>query len=956
MSNAGGAKPTLENIITRFRREVLRTDGAAVELEVRLREVDYANFSAIYRALLKDEATAPEVRQTVNSIMNIRRAKGDTLQPMRIREIVFEGGARQRENYVRKEPLMPPYHVSSALGISYHVALAAEHADQAFSSDEGATIRVKARVSFRLLMKSFLQEDAAQLPWRVDMTVTRQLAGSNASGALKAIVDQMFRTTPPMTAANFLDVLNLAAAPTQQLYRFEVEAEFAGDAAAADAVRPEDVTAVANALLHLANPDHMLDAAKQAEIFRAARYVVKAPEYLRRFQHELGMKRLLPQALAITRTIYRGIYPPRGYYVTDKADGKRALGLVHDGRGFIVSDTMATFAAAAPDAAVEESAEPAKKKGNAGVTAESALSKSSKKAAPVVSRLQADTIVDGELVESGEHPVLYAFDLIAVAGADVTGLPFEARLERMAEAVAILREAGVPAEAKPYGHIAGDTPAELEKAFRAVADAKRPYTTDGLILVEPGKPYDETTNSKWKPAEHNTIDFYVRRAPSNVLGKPPFVDKPGHKLHFLFVGINQELYEALGLHFCPGYGELFPNRAASDSRAHFPVQFSPSDAPYAYLYQHPDKQQEVEGKIAEMRYELATADWHLTRIREDRRQELASKRYFGNDFYTAEIIWLNYVDPFPMEQLWDGPALDYFRRDKSGAYRAQTAVISFVKTQRIMTLRRAGWVVDLASGKGQDLGRYLSAEVHHLVAVDNDRAALSELVRRKYCFAGRATAGFGEEGAECSRVKHHGRGGRQSTTIHVLVADLGAPHAETAAKIRDIGAGAEVDAVVCNLAVHYFLASTETMRNFVALCRDVVKPGGQVVLTVLDGAAVHALLRKIPSGASWDVTENETRKYSIRRQYASDTLQDAGQKIGVLLPFSDGEYYEEYLVNVEALAAEFTKRGFTRTEYRSVAKSLPDFEARNRALAGQLTPGDRAYLALYSELCFAKSP
>jgi len=942
---ASNAKPTLESIVTRYRREAGRDEAAAPELEARLQDVDYANFSAIYEALL---AKGPGVlTQMVSAIMDVRHARGEGaqrhLRPMRIREIYFSGGKRQKDKYIHKEPLVLPYRVPSNVGLAYIVALSAERADKlGFSSDEGAVIRVKARVSFRMLLTG-VSELKPELEWRVDMTATRQIMGSDADSSLPKIIDQMFRTTPAMTPQNFLKALRLdddAAPAARQLYRYEVEAEFVGPPDNRDAIRPGDVTAAAEAILRLANPEYVREAALQAEVYRTAQYIVKAAGYLCQFQHQLGLKRLLPQALAITRADYRAIYPPKGLYLTDKADGKRAIASVHDGRGVVVSDVLYEFAPKAKAAA----------------------------------RLAADTIVDGEFVEGAGKAAFYAFDVIVVGGEDVSRDGFERRAARLEEAAAVLRDAGIPAEAKPYRRLEGDTPADLERDIGGVYRAKRPYSTDGLIFVEPGKPYDETANYKWKPAEHNTIDFLARRAPGSVLGKAPYVDRPGHKLYFLFVGINPDLYDALGLRWCPGYADLFGaeprgrgRRDDANAGSYFPIQFAPSDAPMAYLYQHPDGSPlgEIDGKVVEGRCAGACAaagggsplvDWEMVRIREDRRRELLTKRYYGNDFYSAELIWLNYVDPFPLEQLWEGPSLDYFMRPKSGAYRAQTAVVSFVKTQRIASLKHAAWVVDLGAGKGQDLGRYLDAEVQHLVAVDRDRAALSELVRRKYSFAKRGDRGAASEPSEADGARRGARA-RTSTTVHVLVADIGEPHSATLNKFEALGlARMTADAVVCNLAVHYLLGTLESMRNFVALARGAVKVGGVVVVTALVGEAVHALFKaqKVPEGGTWDVVEGDTTKYSLKRLYGSDQLEVAGQRIGVLLPFSDGRYYEEYLVNTKALTAEFLSRGFSLQAQASMSKSIPDFEARNRALADLLTPGDRQYLSLYGELVFQR--
>ena len=959
MSSA--SKPTLESTVTRYRREASRNDGSNVELEVRLQGVDYSNFSAIYEALLAKRGSDGKpcavddgaLTMMVSTIMYDRpdtkeRGEGGprNLRPARIQEIFFEKGVRSRTQHVRKAPLLIPFRVPNSDGLSYIVALAAEcveaDGEKSFVPDESAVIRAKARVSFNLSAVGS-SELKPKLLWRIDMTVTRQIMGSDAQSSIGHIVTQMFRTTPHMTPQNFLRTLcldNDANPAPRELYRYEVEAEFIGPVEFRDAIRPLDVTTAAEAIMRLANPEYVREAAMQAEVYRVAQYIVKAPGYLRRFQHELGLKRLLPSARAITRAEYRAIYPPKGLFLTDKADGKRAVAIAHDGHALIISD---------------------------------ALHEGYKPVGPVT---HGDTIVDAELIvdETDTPTALYAFDVIAVGGEDVSQDGFEKRVGRLEEAVDILRNMGLPIFAKQYEHLLSDEPADLERAVRLVHEAKRPYEIDGLIFVEPGKPYDETANSKWKSARDNTIDFLARRAPASVLGKAPFIDAPGHKLYFFFVGINPEMYDALGLMWCPGYSDLFGGKtgggrrrqATANSGSYHPIQFSPSDAPLAYLYQHPDESPfgDINGKIVEARCagdcdaaggRAQLVNWVVTRIREDRRRELLTKRYFGNDFYTAEMIWLNYIDPFPIEQLWDGPGLDYFMHPKSGAFRAQTAVISFVKTQRINSLKHSSWVVDIGAGKGQDLGRYLDAEVQHLVAVDRDRAALSELVRRKYSFAKRSR-GNSQHGNS-----QRGNSKRTATTIHVLVADASDPHTNTLNKFEQLGLiRATADAVVCNLAVHYFLGSVASMRNFVALARGAVKVGGQVILTMLIGKAVHAAFGNIPAGETWDIFEGDaggatkSLKYSLKRLYSSETLEAAGQRIGVLLPFSDGNYYEEFLVNTDALTAEFAARGFTAEGPVSVADSIPKFEARNRALAGSLSAGDREYLALYGEMVFTR--
>lgn len=900
-------RPSLEGIVARFRRE-----AAQAELEVRLRGLNAASFAAIYRGLLaggpdrgRPGSGGPDrgaavvgpgrVSRTVSSVMESKgRAPGPgpALSPSLIREISFASGGRT-EKFVIKTPLTTPFRGPEG-GIPYVVSLASEQPTTKFSCDETALIRVKARVSFPLAF------GASPPSWRIDATAVRQVAGGEARVELQRVVAQLLAD---WTAETFLEHLAGAA----DLYRYELEAELLPAGAAG--LRPADIVAAADTLRRLANPDHAAEEARQVEIDAAATQIVRGT-HLR----NLSLKKLLPQAVALTRAAYQAMYPPTGLFLTAKADGQRGIAALRRGRARIVTETRLLEAAGAAGAA------------------------------------EAYTAVDGELVKD----VFYAFDVIAEAGVNLTREPFEVRLGRLEKAAAALCAAGLQVVPKAYTRLA---PENLEASFRAAAAGPHPFPSDGLVLVEPGKAYDETLHHKWKSAGDTTIDFLARRAPRGALGRAPFADAPGGRLYFLFVGVTPDLYRALGLRLCQGYAELFPAGAAADAipaSPYFPVQFSPSDVPLAYLFQH-----QGSGDLDNTIVELACPGgcpaaggggglpaWHLVRVREDRGRALASGTYFGNDFHSAEMTWLNFVDPFPLDHLWGGEK-SYFASAKPKAYTAQTAVLSFVKTQRILALRHANWVVDIGSGRGQDLGRYLAAEVRHLVCVDRDRSALAELVRRRHGLA-RAPLEKGRRGAP--RVA--------ATTVHVLAADAAAPHRETLALLESLGLREEGgDALVCNLAVHYFLESANSLRNFCALARGVVRPGGSVVLTVLRGEAVHALFQasQIPPGGEWSVREppGDVVKYALKRLYAGEALEAAGQRIGVLLPFSDGQYYEEFLVNQKALEAEFAARGFSLVAAAGVADALRNPELRE--VVSRLTGPDRAYLALYGELVFRRN-
>lgn len=914
MAKADAQPLTLESLVSRFRRSAndRSLQGGNVELEVRYDSVKYPVFETVLDGLVakKIDVDDGEIQQTINAIVTEKGktalAGGKALN--RIRQITFDHGVATGEKYSTKENLLGPFWVKSPFSLSYKVALSLEREDGKFVNDANSEIRVKLRASF-------LFRGAGPSPvWRFDLTIVRQVLGEDA-GEVKNIAHEMFRahrTTP----ATMLDDLGLRDPHSvkRDLYRYEIEIEHVDPSPEGrDRLTPSAITGIAEEILRIANPDYLEEAVYQSEVYKVAQLVIKAPGTLRRFEREWGLKKLAPQVVALTRAAYAKIYPPLGYYLTDKADGIRAIATGVGARLAVLGDRLYEFSAASADS-------------------------------PRV-------VVDGELLPGGADapPTFLGFDVIALGDQVVADLPFEDRVRRLPEAIALLEKYGVKARGKTYEHLTSTDPKHLEKQFRAIEQAPRPYEIDGLILVKPGRPYAETKSLKWKDLAHTTIDFLARRAPRSVLGKPPFTDSQdggGRELYFLFVGVAADLFDALGLVRCPGYSELFPaiKDTGYNRGSYFPIQFAPSDVPYAYLYWHPKDSEfgPVDGKVIELRcsgpclaasggHQLPT--WAMVKIREDRERELKAQRYFGNDFKVAESTWLNYVDPLPRDQLYLGPEESYFAQTSSGIYKPQRAYTSFVKTRWIETLKHSKWVVDLASGQGQDLGRYMNAHVQNLVAVDQDRAALAELVRRKYSHS--------KNRREASR----------GTRVHVLVADLSRPSQETLDEVQEIPGfpGEGADAVVCNLAVHYFAGTNDALANFVVLCRGLVRVGGSVILSTMFGSKVLDLLAReqIPQGQAWQSEQDGILKYAIERRYSGTRLTKAGQTIGVLLPFSDGRLYEEFLVNVGHLADEFRRRGFRLESTPSFQDYAKEFATRNAVVDAKLTDADRQYLGLY---------
>jgi hypothetical protein len=84
----------------------------------------------------------------------------------------------------------------------------------------------------------------------------------------------------------------------------------------------------------------------------------------------------------------------------------------------------------------------------------------------------------------------------------------------------------------------------------------------------------------------------------------------------------------------------------------------------------------------------------------------------------------------------------------------------------------------------------------------------------------------------------------------------------------------------------------------------------------MDGQKVIEFLDGFKENESRDMFQNDALKYSIKRLYSSEQLQNLGQKIGILLPFTRGKLYEEYLVNLDYLSQVFREAGFKVKEIK----------------------------------------
>ncbi len=903
-----------------------------IELEIRLKGLNKETFCQLYEAIRTDSSfqlSSKPLETSINIISeNIHErpiaVKTDVISY--IRKLIFEKSIKVSDTFHQKSSLSRPVIVPGYIKCS--IGLAKESPQESFSTQPSAIVRFKTRISFDILPPS--SSGTNQPSWRVDLTAVKQDKLQAVGESLKSLQKTLF--PPDLSLDNFQNNLDL-------MNQFEIEIEHIGTD---KNIQPADIYFLINKMQQLVNPSHITEAEYQSEIYHIAEYIIHDNYLLKQFRNDARLKRLSNQAMTLIKsTYYDQIYPPIGFLLTEKADGIRCfVSIGPESCKLITSAALYTLNSSLTQSAAHSKLPAKNSSYNGDIIADCELIRPAQD--------QSQTTLDAAIPESFS---LLLFDCIVLNGRNISNDGIEERIKVLPEVAAKINNIVGWEAAKPKKYIQlGGNAEQMAAAFREIYEAKYPYKIDGLILSEPSKPYIETKNYKWKSYEHTTIDFLAIKCPQKVLGIKPFILKPSMTLYALFVGIDHSMREHLGLLLLPQYKSFFPDME-THSGNYYPVQFCPSSDPYAYLYYHADKEPAIDHKIVEMR-KNKEGSWELVRVREDRKME---KRYYGNDFKIAELTYINYIDPFELENLWK-PSIRYFSKDVSDIYQSinkyNRFVASLILKEHIADARR---IIDLASGRGADLHRYEELGIEDALFIDIDQTAIAELIRRKLSYrdqakAFRAKRLQGKRGGENDALQPIPR---HKLSVHTLVADLKKPHELYPLIDQFDFVPKTVDGIVCNFAFHYLCDTIEHIHGILDFVAKMLRVGGLFIFTVFDGQKVFDMIHNLAQGETWKVIQDNNTKFSITKKYAGNKLSQAGQTISVLLPFS-GEAYDEPLCNIHYVISAAKKLGLELVLNRSFITHLDAFKTARPDLFNGLTSDDKSYIDLYSYVILRK--
>jgi SAM-dependent methyltransferase len=869
----------LDIVINVIPRIIVPADSA-LELELRF-DIDerkpggnkYGKLSAVQATTLIKNIIRDQLKK--KAPCSIEQSINFISSNTKIKQLIFVDGIQQKEkqSYYEKQKILNQLIVNDKP--QYKITMSFEQQIKEFSINTCQQARIKLRFSVEIGV------------WRLDMTLVRNIDTLSNPANLKTAKSKMLFILP---INKFID-----DAPWNYVHQVELEMEYIGDQKIITTKHVADAVSLIKSYVDSLSDGQVgtnpvADNEYQEAIYQIARIVDGKRANM--FRSRFGLKQLSNQVIEMDKNIFlnKVLSNIEDYWITDKVDGKRAMIHINKDKAVSVSSDL-------------------KKLGESKVTG--------------------DYIFDTEAYEDGH----YLFDVLVLNGRDVTKIPFNERYKLFSDAITASKKvSGLNLKLKPFTKLTKDFQEQIKK----LKSTKKPFETDGYVLTPGSGMYASMKAYKYKPIDQLSVDFLVKKCPQKLLGVIPYLSN-GRTLYLLYCGISKQVLGKLKMELMKQYESVFPQINKYYLPDYLPIQFDPSDTGFAYLYWSDDK--DLDNTIGEFVVENPTQKassykWKLLRTRDDRQVELARGNYFGNNYKVAEMTWMSYQNPLVIETMDIDNEGRYFQGSESVIHKASRNFNSFAKTKIFEQFRETENVMDIASGKGQDLFRYAKNKMKNLTFIEIDKTAIMELIARKHDFSKlRSNESMGVLTQQLDLNRDY------KINIQQLV--------ESRIRIPP----KKYELIVCNFAFHYLIADRRALVNIGKFVANYLKPGGRFVFTAFDGQEVVDLLEE--NGGEWK--SDIKNKFHIIRDYSGTLIQPVGQKIKVLLPFSADAYYTEYLVHIDFIEAEFAKLGMVLETNQSFGEFLQEYERIDRKSQTKMDDDDRLYTSLYHYYGFYKN-
>jgi hypothetical protein len=528
------------------------------------------------------------------------------------------------------------------------------------------------------------------------------------------------------------------------------------------------------------------------------------------------------------------------------------------------------------------------------------------------------------------------------------------------------------------------------------------YNTDGLIFThayygvgsnkqgETG-PLSKITweySFKWKPAEDNTIDFFV------VTTKQPggedvirTIYEPGvnsqlsiqlseYKIIQLSCTYSERKHGTIYLNPCqdviddklPEFKDTnYEEKYTNDAK---PLQFYPTEPfdPEAGICnimlklddngvkQMFTEENEVFGDnmIVEFSYDLSREKgwgWIPKRVRYDKTSEfLQGMKNFGNAYHVANSNWKSINNPITEDMISTGEGIPDITVDEDIYYNKPAGKTSteamknfhnlYVKKLLIKSVSRQGdTLIDYACGKAGDLPKWINSRLSFVFGIDKSKNNLEDRLDGacvRYLNSTKTNkhmpSALFVNGDSSYNIKS-GAAMLNDKAIQITKAIFGNGTKDSdvlgKAVAKQYGKGEEgFNVSSCQFAVHYFLENPTTLQGFMKNISECTKLNGYFIGTCYDGKEVFNLLRKKQIGESIQIIEKGKKVWEVVKGYNSTTMEDNSSCIGYRIDVyqdSINQLITEYLVNFDYLDSVLDNYGFKLIDREeAISLGLPE--------------------------------
>jgi hypothetical protein len=614
-----------------------------------------------------------------------------------------------------------------------------------------------------------------------------------------------------------------------------------------------------------------------------------------------------------------------------------------------------------------------------------------------------NSLIDGEYVNRSKYNTNYntfmAFDIYFMDGKDVRDMKLVPnRIDLMSEftekSAFTSSSTSMKVKAKKFLH--GDNIFTLSKQVYN-AD-KYDYHIDGMIYTPSnlavGTNYLEETSDKnsfggawakvfkWKPPEENSIDMLT------TYGKEMFVPDLGRvvfaQLKVAYRASTDSMIDPMAV---LSNARIVQNRQINEKtfvEVYLPIK-DEDTKPKSELGETIYNNTIVEYSYDKLASELMA--WKPYRVRQDKTslyQTSGNIAGTANNYNTALNVWRSIINPVTNDMITGKTILKqedvmknnvYYSRNISRKKILSKPMLDFhnrgIKSRLFSLFKNKNYaLVDLASGKGGDLHKWMEARYTKVVGFDinldnlmnNEDGAYKRLYQSKKN-EGRDThilfiqKDVSQPWSEIDSIENE-----TMFDLYRLVSDKTKPKStipRNAIKFKNaLRDGFEV--VSCQFAIHYMFRDMDTLKTYCKNVDEVLKPGGYFIGTCLDGTKVASILDDSSTGKITG-KQDENTLWMIEKKYAGNfQSKTPGQTISVYVE-SINKIYDEYLVDLDLLSEVLETFGIRKLNSNEIQAldlqtetSIGQFKDWYDETQYPLSEGLKAYSFLNSWFVFKK--